>query len=336
MGGGDVSAIADRIAGRDLDRDHAADCFDEALERLALLSDGVLAAGDEVEVMDESLASVEETGGAVDGLLRLGAEAFKYRLPFAGPANVGMFVVSNERHAAEGHGADWDKFNVISVAPISAAALARKIGAPKSGLGDRLFVYRETNNGAPVYMRIHNGSLWTLGTEGEYNVNGLDLRDIGGGLKAEVVRVRRGLVWLDLGFTDGELLWDVPVAMAEDESRADRFLGILRGARAMMVRRFNWGVSVGHPGFPSAFVECSPEGARALFADRNVVGGKRRTALRHWVKEHYRRGHTPEESHKVREHLRGVERFTWHGLDVKLQVPSAEIEAAGLLARSGR
>lgn len=347
MGGGDVSAIADRIAGRDLDRDAAADRLDSALASLGLASNVDILnrrAVEDVEVL--GLASLDGPAAYASTV----ADLCVASLPFQGVAHVAALVA-----------ADLPMMMIIEARATTHDKIARSLHVSRRGLPPRVYECSVFSAGEhslgcecdaremTTFHAVVGGEIWRLLKDDRFSER-MPLRKR---LSPKLAwRAHRGasdggLAGLDRSFmdyVDGNIeavLRDGKLPDSVNRSLARTFadevsLGLVRGARSMMLRRFNWGVTIGHPGFTGAFVECSPEGARALFADRNVVGGKRRTALRHWVKEHYRRGHTPEESHKVREHLRGVERFTWHGLDVKLQVPSAEIEAAGLLARSGR
>lgn len=337
MGGGNVSAIADRIAGRDLDREAIADRMYQTLEVIGALGSLPLLASKGVQDVEfrANLGEYEVDSPEEAAIL---SEAFDRRLPIVGSVAVGMITVLPEEETEEG-----DEVGGILVFRMSAVRpenLARQKRVPRSRILPNTFRVESMDGGCPVIKdyRDYEAGYWAPVGRELWCANGHKPRAKLPRNFRTKIRDDRSAIWECGGSLEenGRVVLDGDRWQGRQEAGEAFFKTIAVGLRSLMVRRFNWSVSIGHPGCLGSVVECSPEGARALFADRNVVGGKRRTALRHWVKEHYRRGHTPEESHKVREHLRGIERFTWHGLDVKLQVPSAEIEAAGLLARSGR
>lgn len=316
-----MSTVADRIAGRDLDREAFADRLDDLLEEMSLhgtMGRGLLTASDEVLLTGTEIDRSEAAGRVTEGL----------RLDVRPVGSVTACTLMCDAEPGSAHVGIADGLYLEKWTACGPARIARRFGVSKSRVPDEAFlveyrVSRPIDMGDSVmpatWAYARSGSeLWRFDAP-----TGDPVLDRGRPLKDKLGWVLRVG---DVG--DGRVY--------EPKHLSGGSFKAMAAVRHLKVRRFTWAALISHPGMPSTFVECSPEGARALFADRNVVGGKRRTALRHWVKEHYRRGHTPEESHKVREHLRGIERFTWHGLDVKLQVPSAEIEAAGLLARSGR
>ena len=71
-----------------------------------------------------------------------------------------------------------------------------------------------------------------------------------------------------------------------------------------------------------------PLGAREVFALRDIPNGaKRRAALRHWVRGHYRQSRVdPEARSYVNKHLRGVARFSWNGLECTIRPAITELE----------
>lgn len=320
-----MNTIADRIAGRDLDRDAAAEKLDDSLGLLALLADASLPCFrgvDDVEFLSHNTRAIH--GGHPHGIWRHMWRMFPVRTPMVGRAHVACSAM-DDSHGLEGRSLALSHFE-----PLSPAWVARRYGVPKGAVPRNTFsMASHYAGGLPLRSPVYRGG------KGIYGVVGKELWRLGSEPReAGLFRAKgnKSCAWYCTARFDHET-GDLETADGEWDEK-DFSVGLIAaGGGSLATRRFDWGVSIGHPGMIGAFVECSPEGARALFADRNVVGGKRRTALRHWVKEHYRRGHTPEESHKVREHLRGIDRFTWHGLDVKLQVPSAEIEAAGLAVR---
>lgn len=71
-----------------------------------------------------------------------------------------------------------------------------------------------------------------------------------------------------------------------------------------------------------------PLGAREVFALREIPNGKaRRSAIRHWVRGHYRQSRVDPESRTfVTKHLRGVSRFNWNGLECTIRPALSELE----------
>lgn len=312
-----MSAIADRIAGRDLDREAVADALDEDLEHFGLLFRYVPDMADGAELFsvptfdalpDNRADDPEWSGGFWPQTTWSDCE----------------YVAPREMVV----GANWSTFVHLRTEVGPFRMLVRKIALP---LGQRAIL-----DGKALPQPATNG-YWILSESTEFYEGGYNkpvreftwvTRDRVATWTGNHIGVRRGALVTMKWWNGRDWIRNRKVSTPMMGSWWSACC-----ASRPAIRRYEWGLTIGHPGFPGAYLPTTPEAARALFADRNVVGGKRRTALRHWVKEHYRRGHTPEESHKVREHLRGIERFQWHGLDVKLQVPSAEIEAAGLLAR---
>lgn len=86
---------------------------------------------------------------------------------------------------------------------------------------------------------------------------------------------------------------------------------------------YNWKVYVGWEGEIGITFATDPIGAREIFRLRDIPNGKkRRTALRNWIKEHYRKKRNdPTEKNKVIKHLRGATEFNWNGFKCKI-IPS--------------
>lgn len=97
----------------------------------------------------------------------------------------------------------------------------------------------------------------------------------------------------------------------------DEYTGV---CAAVAVANFDhWMVSFGYEGTPLATLKTDPYGAREAFRLRDAPPGRqRRAALRHWVREHWRRTGNDDGSALVREHLRGALRFTWNGLSCEI------------------
>lgn len=88
-------------------------------------------------------------------------------------------------------------------------------------------------------------------------------------------------------------------------------------------KRTCWSVKFSLPQSPSVSIPTDPTGVKELLRMRDVPDGKsRREALKHWVKEHFRKNRNdPSVEHSVRAHLRGADCCNWFGLMCKI-VPS--------------
>lgn len=100
-------------------------------------------------------------------------------------------------------------------------------------------------------------------------------------------------------------------------------------AHGMMLRReYLWSVLLGEPGIPRARFVTDVAGVRESFRLRDIPPGKqRRAALRHWVRDHWRKNRKRggEDNAWVRAHLRGSLDFVWNGLSCQI-MPSKEDE----------
>jgi len=104
---------------------------------------------------------------------------------------------------------------------------------------------------------------------------------------------------------------------------------VVRALNALLERRYNWRVVMGFRGHPKLSVETNPAGVRHLYADRDAGTSGRRSALRHWVQQHWRsRDSDAGDLIWVREHLRGSTEFTWRGLECKVAPSLFDIERA--------
>jgi hypothetical protein len=86
-----------------------------------------------------------------------------------------------------------------------------------------------------------------------------------------------------------------------------------------------WSIEFRLPGAPGLCVTTDSVGARELLRMRDVPEGRtRREALRHWVREHWRRQRRDADvERQVRQHLRGADTCVWFGLESRI-VPSQE------------
>lgn len=91
-------------------------------------------------------------------------------------------------------------------------------------------------------------------------------------------------------------------------------------------REYLWSVLLGEEGVPRARFVTDPTGVREAFRLRDIPAGKaRRAALRHWVRDHWRKSRDPSADEKtfVRAYLRGATDFGWNGLGCTIE-PSRE------------
>lgn len=96
-----------------------------------------------------------------------------------------------------------------------------------------------------------------------------------------------------------------------------------------------WLAKIGWIGHPMVTLPTDAVGAREVFRLRDIPAGKkRRTAIRHWVSEHWRQRRKGPGETRVREHLRGGCEFTWNGFYVKLMPSIVDQERAA--AAKGR
>lgn len=110
----------------------------------------------------------------------------------------------------------------------------------------------------------------------------------------------------------------------------DEFYSVAKMAMSVQfTREHEWRVNLGVNGGASLALQTDPEGVLAAFRMRDVPDGKkRREALIHWVREHWRQRRRGGES-KVREHLRGQTRFSWFGLDCRVVPPAVDAKRLG-------
>ncbi|MBZ5619883.1 MAG: hypothetical protein LAQ69_14340 [Acidobacteriia bacterium] len=96
-------------------------------------------------------------------------------------------------------------------------------------------------------------------------------------------------------------------------------------------RQYEWRVSLGWAGCPTISFLTDPVGAREVFRLRDIPNGQsRRSALRHWVVEHWRKSRRDDaEVAKVRTHLRGSTDFTWNGLACRILPSADDVRKAG-------
>lgn len=106
----------------------------------------------------------------------------------------------------------------------------------------------------------------------------------------------------------------------------------IRLAHGVELRReYLWSVLLGEPGVPRARFVTDPLGVREAFRLRDIPPGKaRRAALRHWVKNHWRKRRDPSADERtfIREYLRGVTAFGWNGLGCTIEPSRDDLRRA--------
>lgn len=99
------------------------------------------------------------------------------------------------------------------------------------------------------------------------------------------------------------------------------------GQSMALTYRYVWGAQFSIPGSARVIIPCEPSGILELFRDRDKPADlDRRAPLRHWVRQHLRRKGEQRDFTKVREHLRGNERFNWRGFDVVIRPSAFDME----------
>jgi hypothetical protein len=135
---------------------------------------------------------------------------------------------------------------------------------------------------------------------------------------------------LYVGSNDGFKWQDIGMKKANGQTRDTysseywtKKIGSFSGAT--FEQHYYWYVDICYKDNIELSFVTSPGGAKEIFRLRDIPNGKeRRVALRNWVAEHFRKSKIdPEESIKVRQHLRGGVEFDWNGLHIRIR-PSEE------------
>jgi len=126
------------------------------------------------------------------------------------------------------------------------------------------------------------------------------------------------------------------VTAREANTRNEVFdVGLAHGLE--LRREYLWSVLLGEEGIPRARFVTDILGIREAFRLREAPAGKsRRAALRHWVREHWRRQNRESAADRawVRAHLRGATEFAWSGLRCRIE-PSREDDKKEAARRAG-
>lgn len=96
-----------------------------------------------------------------------------------------------------------------------------------------------------------------------------------------------------------------------------------------------WHVQISAPNGFGVRIAIKPDSSKFFFKNRDVDFGKnRKAAIKNFVKEHNRYIRESETETKVREHLRGSEKFSWFGLEAEVFPAAADLRRLSLLKSS--
>jgi hypothetical protein len=111
----------------------------------------------------------------------------------------------------------------------------------------------------------------------------------------------------------------------------DAIVSTALGLSAALSFRYDWHVAFGPENGMRLLLPTTAGGSLALFRDREKEGS-RRSALRHWVQEHWRE--TKESLNFVCTHLRGATKFKWRDLACEILVSEHDLERNELFKQS--
>jgi hypothetical protein len=96
-------------------------------------------------------------------------------------------------------------------------------------------------------------------------------------------------------------------------------------------KEYRWSVLLGEEGIPRARFVTDPTGIREVFRLRDIpCGASRRAALRHWVRDHWRKKRDPgaDDLAFIRTHMRGRVNFAWQGLSCQIEPSRDDLRRA--------
>lgn len=133
-------------------------------------------------------------------------------------------------------------------------------------------------------------------------------------------------VWFGSGKANGATDWN--------KTQEIRMLGGLA-----LRRRYHWSVMLGEDKGPRVRFLTDVIGMREVFRLRDIPeGAKRRAALLHWVRAHWRKKRDPGSDDKawIRRHLRGAWSFTWDSLICCIEPSEYDLEQLALETNSSK
>lgn len=142
--------------------------------------------------------------------------------------------------------------------------------------------------------------------------------------------------WVD---AQGRVMWrgrtaeDVIPDRTDFTEDRDREQPALATAFALR-QRYEWAVALGLENAPTLRFNTDPTGIKEAFRVRDLPEGRdRRAALINWVGDHWRQNrHDPDVENYVRRHLRGVQTFSWQGLQGEILPAQFDLDRAEKLA----
>lgn len=147
--------------------------------------------------------------------------------------------------------------------------------------------------------------------------------------------IETGDLLRDQNNPDPEMAFLEPIGPAPGDPESEAWFQLIdRFAKLALARqfarRYQWRVLFrDHPrGTATLALVTDPKGAREAFKLRDKPrGNKRRPALKHWVREHWRATRGGTDSALVKAHLRGETRFTFEGMECLILPSEFDIEA---------
>ena len=121
----------------------------------------------------------------------------------------------------------------------------------------------------------------------------------------------------------------VPAAPQLADNYDDEKIAFAHGIE--LRREYLWSVLLGETGVPRARFATDAAGVRSVFRLRDIQpGASRRAALRHWVREHWRKLRRTSAADRawINAHLRGRADFTWNGLSCVIEPSRDDLRRA--------
>ena len=114
--------------------------------------------------------------------------------------------------------------------------------------------------------------------------------------------------------------------LVSDQVRDQCTLTVSMSCSVALTERYNWHAALGPPDGARLLLPTNPSGCLDLFKNRQKGSTeRRRSALRHWVGNHFREAGQIGLSY-VRDHLRGATHFNWYDLSCDLMVSDFDLE----------
>lgn len=148
------------------------------------------------------------------------------------------------------------------------------------------------------------------------------------------VEADTGKSWSNNNSETGHWQWSGPAKKIDGETELQ---GAVRACLGLQFsRRYEWVVELEGLSGTSIGFATDPIGAKEIFRLRGIPTGKdRRSALRNWVREHYRkRRNAPGEKSKVRAHLRGATEFVWGDLKCTIHPAQYDLDVSDGLRKT--